>query len=153
MSLQDDKEYRAVLELLDGTGAAISLVNKLGKLAISGNDSTVKIAAGQIAAQIRIVGQWHDSKKFRVLTSIGWDHYAATTGFAEYKTWVLSLQKYCIDAIATQRPQWQVIATANGWHPAPPPRPSETPLVGELAADRRLAASEVFKRPAPAFKP
>ncbi|WP_175023288.1 hypothetical protein [Rugamonas rivuli] len=122
--MQDDKEYKAVLEVLDVTGGTTPLLNKLGKLAISGNDPYIRESSHYISNYIRSTPAWTSViKKFRVLSSINWDHYKHLPDYQEYRRVVQALHKYCQDCVNAQLPQWQIVARQHGWGPLQPLSP------------------------------
>lgn len=121
-ALQDAKEYRTTLELLESIGPIPALLNKLNKLTLNTGDTELRDHLGAISSYILRASSWAKNREFRVLSSLHRGDMMHLADYIEYKNRVLFLQKYCIDCIALQVPQWQIIATANNWGPLPTPK-------------------------------
>lgn len=116
MPTDDKKEYRDTLELLDHTGSGPAVLNKLGKLTVKVHDPRLQAMLQAVGSAFHGTPETRHYEKFRLLS---WAHsYSLNSGSRKsLSDHIHTIEKYCRAHIATQAPQWQLIALAAGWAP------------------------------------
>lgn len=119
MATDDKKEYRDTLELLDHTGSGPAVLNKLGKLISKLQDPRLLMMLQSVGKDFHSTPEARHYEKFRMLS---WAGVYSQEGGSRNRVAknILLIEKYCRDHIASQTPQWQLIAMAAGWMPPPP---------------------------------
>lgn len=116
MTNDDKKEYKDFLLLLSHMGSGPAVFNKLDQLMLKMEDPRLRDAAGKIAQFFRVQPEVAHAKKFRLLDFAR--NYSMNAGSRKQTSdAIFDLQRYCQAHVASQVPQWQMIAHAAGWTP------------------------------------
>jgi hypothetical protein len=116
MANDDKKEYKDLLLLLSHMGSGPAVLNKLDQLILKMEDPRLRAAAGKIALFFRELPEVAHAKKFRLLNFA--QNYSMNAGSRKQTSdAIFAVQRYCQAHIASQEPQWQLIALAAGWTP------------------------------------
>jgi hypothetical protein len=115
--MNDKKEYKSMLKLLDGVSKVETTANKLGQLGIEADDPQVRDAATKLAGWLRSVPATGQNKTQRLIDMAKVLAAGSNDAMKAHGMAILQLQAYCQKMIASTRPQWQEIALAHGWSP------------------------------------
>jgi hypothetical protein len=116
MSNDDKKEYKDLLLLLSHMGSGPAVLNKLDQLILKMEDPRLRQATGNIAKFFREQPEMAHVKKFRLLNYA--QNYSMNAGSRKQTSdAIFAVQSYCQAQVASQVPQWQLIARAAGWTP------------------------------------
>ena len=97
--MHDDREYRLAIEALRRPGSERMRINRLNRIASRTEDKKLEfLAAAAIEALAR--------------------------GYSDVADRLDRIAEYCLGAIGTAKPQWQLLAEQNGWAPLRPHGPS-----------------------------
>ncbi len=100
----DKKDYQAVLNALLDHSTLAALINKLNKVWVATEDSSLKKALGSVIGPLKLASL-NQTKKSQVLSLNIKD--------PSYQP----LFEYCQQCLASIKPQWQIIAEQHGWGP------------------------------------
>ena len=118
MATDDKKEYRDVLLLSSYMGSGPAVINKLDQLVVKMEDPRLRDTLKQMAQFFREQPELAHAKKFRLLDFA--HNYSMNAGSRKQASdGICKVQRYCEEHIASQLPQWQLIAKAAGWTPPP----------------------------------
>lgn len=116
MATDDKKEYKELLLLLSHMGSGPAVLNKLDQLILKMEDPRLRQAAEKITHFFRELPEVAHAKKFRLLNFA--QVYSMNAGSRkQISDAIYVVQRYCQEHIASQIPQWQLIARAAGWTP------------------------------------
>jgi hypothetical protein len=116
MATDEKKEYKDFQLLLSHMGSGPAVLNKLDQLILKMEDPQLRKAADQIAQFFRELPEVAHAQKFRLLNFA--QNYSANAGSRKQASDAIhAVQRYCQGQIASQVPQWQLIAQAAGWTP------------------------------------
>ena len=116
MATDDKKEYRDVLTLLSHMGSGPAVINKLDQLTVKMEDPRLRDTLKKMAQFFREQPELAHAKKFRLLDFAR--NYSMNAGSRkDASDGIYSVQRYCEQHVASQVPQWQLIAKAAGWNP------------------------------------
>lgn len=116
MAIDDKKEYKDVLVLLSHMGSGPAVINKLDLLVGKMEDPRLRESLSQLARFFRLQPELAHAKKFRLL-DFAKNYSMNAGGRNEASDGIYKVQRYCEEHVASQVPQWQLIARAAGWTP------------------------------------
>ena len=116
MPTDDKKEYKDLMQLLSYMGSGPAVLNKLDQLIMKMEDPRLRQATGNMAQFFHSMPEMAHVKKFRLL-NFAMHNSGKAGSYKQVADSIYSLQRYCEVHIASQVPQWQLIATAAGWTP------------------------------------
>lgn len=108
-------EYQKVLVILQESATISSKTNKLLKIEITTEDHTLAILVRTLLDRYK----WHvPPGRYRRADRV-------PDGFpTSHKEWLISirvpkrdLENYCMNTLAKEKPQWQILAERHGWKP------------------------------------
>lgn len=113
MAKDDKKEYKEILMLLSYMGSGPAVLNKLDQQILKMEDPRLREAVSKVGQFFRTQPEIAHAKKFRLLTFA--EAYSMNAGSRkQVADAIFALQNYCQTHVASQVPQWQIIARAAG---------------------------------------
>ena len=112
----DTKEYRDGLLLLSYMGRGAAVIHKLDQVTVQMEDPRLRETLKKMAQFFREQPELAHAKKFRLLDFAR--NYSMNTGSRKQASdGIYGVQRYCEEHVASQIPQWQLLAKAAGWTP------------------------------------
>ncbi len=90
--MHDDREYRLAIDALRRPGTERARINRLSRIASRTEDKKLEFL---VAAAIEAIAR----------------------GYGDLPGRIDRITEYCLEAIGTMKPQWQILAEQNGWAP------------------------------------
>lgn len=106
--MAEKKEYQAVLKIISAVATIATASNNLEKAAIDTEDAKLKAGLVALAQHVRRHGK--TSQKI---------HLAGLPKGTTLQAMVSQVNAYCEAALASIKPQWQILAEQAGWSPPP----------------------------------
>lgn len=114
MATDDKKEYRDALLLLSHMGSGPAVINKLDQSTVKMEDPRLRDTLKKMSQFFREQPELAHAKKFQLFDFAR--NYSMNAGNRkDASNGTYAVQRYCEEHIASQLPQWQLIAKAAGW--------------------------------------
>ncbi len=117
--MDDKKDYKDTLIILNDTATAASLLNRLGKMGVGSEDTQLQTMVFVLSKIVRDT-MVKSTAKIRLLSMP-----QSAASYGQIITNAAALAKYCQACVASAEPQWQILARRAGW--TPPAKP-ESPI-------------------------
>lgn len=109
--MNDKKDYKTTLKIIDATATSQAILNQLSGLAVDTDDERLRELLSALSARIRQLGA-KSSDKMRLIVIPKAHPFSGPV--AEV---VAATVEYCNSCIHSCEKQWQILARQAGWTP------------------------------------